>query len=454
MQITTDIVLDLKRPNINTIVHAKQNDKLSRYVNAALMDGPQPWTPPAGVLATVRFKKPDGHAGFYDVDENEDPAVLFTGSTAKITLAEQAISCPGNVLMELTMYTAAGERLSTFLFVLEVEESALTDEEIESTDYYSILTIQIAEVLAKIDSIARITAEAESIPYGEETYVVVTGGTGTEDPYFLHFYIESARPLNPRGTYSASETYNKLDFVLHNGSSYVAMRDGVKNITPGTSVASWQMLASAVSIVSQTYSYASQTAAEYTGTPPASGWQSTPPQGIAGGYLWQRTVVQYADNSTTTNYITVRNGQDGQGAPGSSTPKMDGNASVGTDTAYSRQDHVHPSDTSRVPITRTVNGIQLNGNITTRLFFENVTAGSWTELSSSAPDYNEDFPWRGTLSCSGVTASMVPEVILPITLAMSGDFAPVAKSDANKIYIYSADEPTETVTVATAIAWK
>lgn len=454
MQITTDIVLDLKRPNINTIVHAKQNDKLSRYVNAALMDGPQPWTPPAGVLATVRFKKPDGHAGFYDVDENEDPAVVFTGSTAKITLAEQAISCPGNVLMELTMYTAAGERLSTFLFVLEVEESALTDEEIESTDYYSILTIQIAEVLAKIDSVAGITAEAESIPYGEETYVVVTGGTGTEDPYFLHFYIESARPLNPRGTYSASATYNKLDFVLHNGSSYVAMRDGITGVTPGTSVEDWQMLASSVSIVSQTYSYAAQTAAEYTGTPPASGWQSTPPQGIAGGYLWQRTVVQYADNSTTTNYITVRNGQDGQGAPGSASPKMDGTASAGTANAYSREDHVHPGDTSKVPTTRTVNGIALNGNITTRLFFENVSAGSWTELSSSAPDYNEDFPWRGTLSCSGVTDSMVPEVILPISLAMSGDFAPVAKTDTNKIYIYSANEPAETVTAATVIAWK
>lgn len=162
--------------------------------------------------------------------------------------------------------------------------------------------------------------------------------------------------------------------------------------------------------------------------------------------------ITYNDNTTST--FQVYNGQDGQGSPGSSTPKMDGTASVGTATAYSRQDHVHPSDTSRVPITRTVNGIQLNGNITTRLFFENVSAGSWTELSSSAPDYNEDFPWRGTLSCSGVTASMVPEVILPITLAMSGDFAPVAKTDTNKIYIYSANEPAETVTAATVIAWK
>lgn len=317
MQITTDIVLNLKRPNINTIVHAKQNDKLSRYVNAALMDGPQPWTPPAGVLATVRFKKPDGHAGFYDVDENEDPAVVFTGSTAKITLAEQAISCPGNVLMELTMYTAAGERLSTFLFVLEVEESALTDEEIESTDYYSILTIQIAEVLAKIDSVAGITAEAESIPYGEETYVVVTGGTGTEDPYFLHFYIESARPLNPRGTYSASATYNKLDFVLYNGSSYVAMREGITGVTPGTSVEDWQMLASSVSIVSQTYSYAAQTAAQYTGNPPASGWQTIPPEGTERGYFWSRVITEYSEGTEKISYIVARNGANGLSGGGS-----------------------------------------------------------------------------------------------------------------------------------------
>lgn len=35
-----------------------------------------------------------------------------------------------------------------------------------------------------------------------------------------------------RGTYSASATYNKLDFVYYNGSSWIAQKDGMSGITP------------------------------------------------------------------------------------------------------------------------------------------------------------------------------------------------------------------------------
>lgn len=48
---------------------------------------------------------------------------------------------------------------------------------------------------------------------------------------------------------------------------------------------------------------------------------------------------------------------------GNTAPLMDGSASAGTATTASRVDHVHPSDTSRVPTSRTVNGKPLTGNI-------------------------------------------------------------------------------------------
>lgn len=54
-----------------------------------------------------------------------------------------------------------------------------------------------------------------------------------------------------------------------------------------------------------------------------------------------------------------------EGAAASDTvPAMDGVASAGSETKFARGDHVHPSDTSRVPNTRTVNGKQLSSNIT------------------------------------------------------------------------------------------
>lgn len=46
------------------------------------------------------------------------------------------------------------------------------------------------------------------------------------------------------------------------------------------------------------------------------------------------------------------------------TPLMDGTAAVGTSVKYAREDHVHPSDTTRVPTSRTVNGKALSSNIT------------------------------------------------------------------------------------------
>jgi Collagen triple helix repeat (20 copies) len=43
-------------------------------------------------------------------------------------------------------------------------------------------------------------------------------------------------------------------------------------------------------------------------------------------------------------------GADGAGAPGTAPPIMDGTATVGTSLLFSRQDHIHPSDTSRAPL--------------------------------------------------------------------------------------------------------
>lgn len=47
----------------------------------------------------------------------------------------------------------------------------------------------------------------------------------------------------------------------------------------------------------------------------------------------------------------------------STTPLMDGTAAVGSETKFAAGDHVHPSDTSRVPTTRTVNGKALSSDI-------------------------------------------------------------------------------------------
>ena len=51
-------------------------------------------------------------------------------------------------------------------------------------------------------------------------------------------------------------------------------------------------------------------------------------------------------------------------APSTATPAMDGAGAAGTSAAFARGDHVHPSDTSRVPTSRTVNGQPLSSDVT------------------------------------------------------------------------------------------
>lgn len=115
----------------------------------------------------------------------------------------------------------------------------------------------------------------------------------------------------PKGAYNATSIYNKLDFVIDDGTSYVALEDNITNKKPKDNPTKWQILASGIAVASEEHTYAAQSQAQYTGEPPATGWQQTIPEAIPGGYLWTKTVITYENQQTTTNYSLVKNGQNG-----------------------------------------------------------------------------------------------------------------------------------------------
>jgi hypothetical protein len=65
----------------------------------------------------------------------------------------------------------------------------------------------------------------------------------------------------------------------------------------------------------------------------------------------------------------------------SSSPAMDGTATIGVSTQAARADHVHPSDTSKVSTSTTVNGHALTGNVTVLAS----DIGAVTTVSGTAP---------------------------------------------------------------------
>lgn len=101
--------------------------------------------------------------------------------------------------------------------------------------------------------------------------------------------------------------------------------------------------------------------------------------------------------------------------PASASPKMDGTAAVGTSAKYAREDHVHPTDTSRVPTSRKVNGHALSADIT-------LSASDVSAVPTTRKVNNKALSADITLSASDVSA---------IATSAKGAANGVAELDAN-----------------------
>lgn len=457
MQSVTTINLNLQYPNYATTMHAVQNDKLTRKVTAMMFDGSVPFIPDDGALAMVRFHKPDDTNGFYDVDENGNDAVVWSGNIATISLAEQALTCPGTVLCQIQFYTESGQRLTTFTWRIEVQECALTDEQFLSTDYYSVLTAQISSAMSityrppyintqtgRWMTWSVVTNQYEDSGYSAQGTKGDTGATGAS--------VESVTRISGTGAAGTTDTYRiNLDdgtyggtFDVYNGA------DG----TNGTNVASVEKI---------------------SGT------------GAGGTTDTYRIVLS---DGTYGGTFSVYNGSDGTGSPGSLSPLMDGTAEVGTAIAYAREDHRHPSDTNKVDV---VAGKGLSTNDYTTAEKEKLagiasgadvspspavdpplmdgTAEVGTSVlyaredhrhpvdttrqaknvyyNSSAPECSvpswtqqtnptiAGFPYRADIYIAGITNSMYAIVAYAAQQVLSGNYAPVCETHENGIYLYS-----------------
>ena len=150
MQVTKNITLDLLETGSPVIIKAKQNDRNTRYITAHLYVDGLAYPVPSGIEIAVRYKKPDGTAGFYDALPDNSPAITVSGNTVTVELVEQALTVAGCVHCEINMYNATSEKLTTFTFEIAVEKSVLTDAEIISSDYYNVLTAEISKALQAV----------------------------------------------------------------------------------------------------------------------------------------------------------------------------------------------------------------------------------------------------------------------------------------------------------------
>ena len=86
-----------------------------------------------------------------------------------------------------------------------------------------------------------------------------------------------------------------------------------------------------------------------------------------------------------------------------------------------------------------------------KLQFSNVSVSK----GAFAPDATyQDFPYRASIALSGAIESMIPEVVLSVDDALSGNYAPVARSYNGGVYLYAGSPPDADITIPTIIMWR
>ena len=86
-----------------------------------------------------------------------------------------------------------------------------------------------------------------------------------------------------------------------------------------------------------------------------------------------------------------------------------------------------------------------------KLQFNNTSVPASAFVDDSTYD---DFGFRAAVALSGVTSTMIPEVVFSLADAVSGIFAPIAESYNGGVYLYASDVPESAITIPVIICWK
>lgn len=173
-----------------------QADSLSRFFAVTVTDNGAVWAPPDGVLWTVRFGAPQLPAGWYDTitetGGGTHAAVTVSGNTLTVEIAEQALSAAGDNALTVIAYTADGYQLAAWPFTLSVQ--AVPGLEAPAvTEYYNLLTEQVAQVLASVGSAQQYaTQSAQSATLSQSWAVGGTGSRTGEDTNNSQYWSQQA----------------------------------------------------------------------------------------------------------------------------------------------------------------------------------------------------------------------------------------------------------------------
>ena len=216
MTTTTAITLDIARTSSPPVVYAKQGDSGTRYVSVTPTENGAAYSIESGVTARIRVLKPDNTA-IYNT-------ATISGNTVTAELTSQALAVEGMAIAEIGLYKGS-QILTTFIFYLKIEKSAVSDTQIESTNEFTVLEQALQQASAAVGiantaaaaagtattsantaastantaaggantAAARANAAAEAV--GEAIDGIAVKSRDTNKTYIVKFRIENGAPL-------------------------------------------------------------------------------------------------------------------------------------------------------------------------------------------------------------------------------------------------------------------
>lgn len=204
MQTTTEIKLDIARNTSPPTVYAKQGDSGTRYVTATLLENGVPYTLESGITARIRVLKPDNTAVYN--------TATVSGNTVTAELTSQALAVPGVAIAEIGLYKDT-QILTTFIFYVRIERSAVSDNQIESSDEFGVLEETIQQALSTID-IANMAAETANIAAGNANIASNNANAATIRSDTATAQANAAAEKAKAATESAEVATNKANIAI------------------------------------------------------------------------------------------------------------------------------------------------------------------------------------------------------------------------------------------------
>lgn len=136
---------------------------------------------------------------------------------------------------------------------------------------------------------------------------------------------------------------------------------------------------------------------------------------------------------------------------GSATPKMSGTAAVGTSSKFAREDHVHPSDTTRAKtdMSNVVNGSIAAGKLAAHSVSADYTATIGTGWAGAAAPYSIEVTVNGILASDTPFIDLNPSATYATAEKQIEGWGYIyrAVTAADKITFYATEKPTVAIPI-------